>query len=277
MYREKMKKSKNRSVALLRKPAKGSVRDLVLSLLIFAILLALWYFITKAKIITEVLFPSPGKVFRGFVEALTTGYKSHTLLEHIGDSFRRLFFACVFAAVFATLPGLASGYNRVIRAMIDPLVEFYQSIPPLAYFTLLIIWLGIGESSKIALLFLAAFAPIFIASMSGVKSVREDYIHGALTLGASRSQVFLHIIVPACLPYIFTGLRTAMATAYGTLVAAEMVASVSGIGWLVFDASRFLRTDLVFMGIVTMGLTSLILDRCIRFIEGKVVPWKGKE
>jgi taurine transport system permease protein len=240
-------------------------------------LLAVWFFVTESRLITEVLFPSPLKVLRGFIETLTTGYKSHTLFEHIGDSFRRLFLAYALAAISAVLLGLASGYNRVVRAIVDPLVEFYQSIPPLAYFTLLIIWLGIGDASKIALLFLAAFAPVFIASMSGVKAVREDYIHGAFSLGAGKLQVFIHVIVPACLPYIFTGLRTAMATAYGTLVAAEMVAAVSGIGWLVFDASRFLRTDLVFMGIVTMGLTSLILDRCIRFAESRAVPWKGKE
>jgi taurine transport system permease protein len=173
--------------------------------------------------------------------------------------------------------GLASGYNRYVRAVFDPVVEFYQSIPPLAYYTLIIIWFGIWEKSKITVLFLVAFAPIFIASMSGVKSVRRDYIDGALTLGADKLQVFFHVILPASLPYVFTGLRTAMAMSYGTLVAAEMVASVSGIAWLTFDAGRYNRTDIVFMGILIMGITSLILDRCIRWVESRVVPWKGRE
>ena len=251
--------------------------EILISVSTFVVIITLWFVVARTERLPSALFPGPGKVWRGFLEMLSTGYKSHTILEHLLYSFRRLFIAYFIAALCAVLLGLASGYNRIVRAVVDPLVEFYQAIPPLSYFTLLVIWLGIFEASKIALLFLAAFAPIFIASMSGVKSVRGDFINGAMTLGANKMQIFLHIILPASLPYIFTGLRTAMATAYGTLVAAEMVAAVSGIGWLVFDASRYLRTDLVFMGIIIMGITSLLLDRGIRFIEKKVVPWKGKE
>lgn len=251
--------------------------ETVISLLTFVILGLAWYLVTKFKLVSEVFIPSPAKVLDCFIDTLFNGYKGYPLMKHLGDSMFRLLTAFAIAMITAIPLGLASGYNSKIRAAFDPIVEFYQSLPPLAYYTILVIWLGIGDTSKITLLFLAAFAPLFIASMSGVKSVKEDYVNGAYTLGANRGQVFRHVIFPACLPYVFTGIRTSMATSYRTLVAAEMVAATTGIGWMVFDASRFMRSDIIFMGIIVMGITSIILDRTIRFVEYKVVPWKGKE
>lgn len=248
-----------------------------ISVLTFLVLGLTWYLMTHFQLISEVFIPSPARVFQSFQETLINGYKGNSLLKHLADSMYRLL-AAFFAAALAAIPlGLASGYNSKVRAVFDPLVEFYQALPPLAYYTLLVIWLGIEDLSKITLLFLAAFAPIFISSMSGVKSVKEDYIQGAYTLGATKGNVFWHVILPACLPYIFTGLRTSIATAFGTLVAAEMVAAVTGIGWMVFDASRFLRSDIIFVGLIVMGITSIILDRIMRWVEQKIVPSKGKE
>ena len=113
--------------------------------------------------------------------------------------------------------------------------------------------------------------------MSAVIKIREDYINSAFTVGASRLQVIVHVIFPACLPDIFTGLRTSLGVAYTTLVSAEMVAANSGIGWMVLDASRYLRSDIIFLGIIVMGITGILLDRGIQLIERRVVPWKGKE
>jgi taurine transport system permease protein len=126
------------------------------------------------------------------------------------------------------------------------------------------------------LLYLAGFAPVFIACASGVRKIQRDYIDGAYTLGAGKSQVLLHVIFPACLPDIFTGLRTGIGVSYTTLVAAEMVAAVSGIGWMVLDASKFLRSDIIFVGIIIMGLTGVLLDWILRRLEHRIIPWKGK-
>ncbi len=260
-----------------RKLQREHVEEVCISIGTFVVLAIIWYVITKLKLVSDVLVPTPARVLKSLRTLIFEGYKGVPLLKHLTDSLYRLLSAYVLAGIFGIALGLASGYNRRIRAVFDPLVEFYQSLPPLAYYTLLIIWLGIENKSKITLLFLAAFASVYISSMSGVKAVREDYINGAYTLGAKKMQVFWHVIFPASLPYIFTGLRTSMAAAFGTLVAAEMVASVTGIGWMVFDASRFLRSDIIFAGLIVMGITSIVLDRTIRFAEKKIVPWKGKE
>ena len=227
--------------------------------------------------VSPLIVPSPAIVLHSFQEVLSTGYKGIPLLVHVFDSMKRLLSGYVLAAILGVLLGLASGYSSKIRAVFDPIVEFYQSLPPLAYYTVLIIWFGIGDVSKVVLLFLAAFAPMFISSMAGVKNVKTEYIQGALNLGANQWKTFYYVILPASLPFIFTGLRTSMVASYSTLVAAEIVAGASGLGWMVIDASRFLRSDIIFMGLIVMGIISIILDRTLRFAEVKIVPWKGKD
>jgi taurine transport system permease protein len=215
-------------------------------------------------------------VVTAFIDIVSDGYKGYTFLAHMGASMWRLLSAFVLSVVIGIPLGLASGYNAKIRAAFEPIIEFYRPLPPLAYYALLILWMGIENPSKIALLFLASFAPIYVACMSAVTKVPRDYVNSALTVGAGKWQIFMHVIFPSCLPDIFVGLRTAIGVAYTTLVAAEMVAANSGIGRMVLDASNYLRSDIIFVGIFIMGLTGILLDRIIQLIERKVVPWKGK-
>ncbi|CVK20519.1 ABC transporter permease [Sporomusa sphaeroides] len=249
----------------------------ILTVSTIAFLLLLWFIVTELHLFSDVLVPSPYKVIKSFIEIARDGYKENSLLTHLGDSMLRLLGSFFLVIVTAVPLGLISGYNSRVAAVIEPIIEFYRPLPPLAYYTLLVLWLGIDNSSKIALLYLAGFAPAYIACASGVKKIRTDYIDGAYTLGANSRQIFFHVIFPACLPDIFIGLRTAMGVAYTTLVAAEMVAAVTGIGWMVLDASKFLRSDIIFLGIFIMGITGILIDGVIRFFEHKVVPWKGKE
>ncbi|MCM3570391.1 ABC transporter permease [Neobacillus mesonae] len=237
----------------------------------------LWYIITKLHIFSEVFIPSPAKTWEAFTDLLVNGYKGNSLLFHLFDSLYRLSVAFFLALITAVPLGLISGYSSKVRAALDPILEFYRPLPPLSYYTLLILWFGIGDLSKVALLYLAAFAPMYIAAVSGVKGVLEDRIHSATSLGANSWQTFRYVIFPSCLPEIFTGMRTAIGFAYTTLVASEMVAAVSGIGWLVLDASKYLRSDIMYVGIILMGITGILLDRLLRIIEDKVIPWKGKD
>ena len=136
--------------------------------------------------------------------------------------------------------------------------------------------MGIGNGSKIMLLYLACYTPIYVACVAAVSKIPAPYIDTARTLGAGRRQVFVKVILPYTAPDIFTGIRTSIGHGYSTLVAAEMVAASSGIGWMVLDASNWLRSDVVFAGIIVMGVTGIIIDRFLLFVEKKMIPWKGK-
>lgn len=247
-----------------------------LTVITIVAIFALWFGITNFGSVSETIVPSPQSVVESFITAARDGYKGHTLLQHLGTSLRRLVIAYLLVVVTAVPLGLLSGYNSKIRAILEPIVEFYRPLPPLAYYTILVLWMGIDESSKLALLYLAGFAPVYISCVAGVIRIKEDYINGAKTLGANNRQIFFYVIFPAALTDVFTGLRTALGVEYTTLVSAEMVAATAGMGWLVLDASNYLRSDIVFMGVIIMGITGILLDRIIRFIEVKVIHWKGR-
>jgi taurine transport system permease protein len=237
----------------------------------------LWYIIAGLKIFPEYFIPSPANVLEAFREIALDGYRGGTLLQHLGDSLIRVITGFLFAWLIAIPLGMMMGYNWTVKAFFDPIVEFYRPLPPLAYYTILVIWLGIGNESKITLLFLAAFPPLSISAMSAVASVPMEKIYTAQSLGASRGYIFGHVIFPSCLPGIFTGMRVSIGFTYTTLVSSEIVAATSGIGWMVLDAGKFLRGDVMFMGIIVMGVTGIILDRLIRVVEKIVIPWKGRE
>lgn len=249
----------------------------VLSVSAISIVIALWFLVTNLGWVNPQFFPSPQSVWSAFVKILLDGYKGQSLLSHIGSSMRRLLIAFVFSFGLAVPMGLASGYFKPVRAVIDPFIEFYRPLPPLAYYTLIVIWLGIDDESKVALLFLAGFAPLYIAMVSGVRRVPCDRINAALSLGSSQWQVFTQVVFPSCLPELFTGLRTALGFMYTTLVAAEMVAARSGIGWMVLDASKFLRSDIIFVGILIMGAIAIALDLGLRWLQNYYLPWVGRE
>jgi len=242
-----------------------------------SLVLMLWFLATNLEWVSPFFVPSPQRVFQAARNILTNGYMGVPFREHLFASLTRLLLAFLYGSLAGVSLGLLSGYNSKIRAFVEPIIGFIKPLPPLAYYALLVLWMGIGDSSKIMLLFLAAFAPIYLACVSAVMNIRRDYINNAVMLGASQVQMFFKVLFPACLPGIFTGLRTGMGAAYTTLVAAEMVAAIAGIGWMTLDASRFLRNDIVFFGLIVMGLTGAILDGVLKFLGAKLIPWTGKE
>jgi taurine transport system permease protein len=248
----------------------------ILTALTLGSILLAWYAITRFRVVSELFVPHPASVWEAFWEILTEGYRGGTLLRHLADSLYRVVVGFLLGVLTAVPLGLAIGYSTRVQAIFDPLIEFYRPLPPLAYYTLLVIWLGIENASKIALLYLAAFPPLSVSAMAGVRGVSQERIQGAQSLGAGRWQVFRYVVFPSCLPDIFTGMRVSIAFTYTTLVAAEMVAATSGVGWMVLDASKFLRSDVIFVGNIVMGVTGIALDRLIRVAERRLVPWKGR-
>ncbi|MCH3972226.1 MAG: ABC transporter permease [Oscillospiraceae bacterium] len=242
-----------------------------------AILLA-WFLVSNFTSVSDIILPSPQKVWKSFINVAENGYGTNgdKLITHLMSSMQRLMTAFGLVIVTAIPLGLLSGCFPKFCAVLDPIIEFYRPVPPLAYYTILVLWFGINESSKIILLYLAGFAPIFITCVSSVNHIKEDYINGAYMLGANKRQVFFNVILPATLPDIFTGLRTAVGIEYTTLVAAEMVAAKTGIGWLVLDASNWLKSDVVFFGVIIMGITGILLNQILLLLEKLIVHWSGK-
>lgn len=251
-------------------------KNRIISLLTWLLIISLWFLVTNLGIISSSKLPSPQMVISAFVDILTNGYNFIPFWNHIGISLYRLVLSTLLAIVIAIPLGLLSGYYESFRAGVNSVVNFYRPLPPLAYYTLLIVWMGIDEGSKIMLLFLAAFAPIYLSSAAAVSRVSPSYIKGAQTFGASRWQIFKTVVFPASLPEIFVGIRTAVGVAYTTLVSAEMVAARAGVGWMVLDAYKYLKTDVVFVGIIIMGLSGVLIDFMLRLIEKKFIFWTGK-
>jgi taurine transport system permease protein len=247
-----------------------------MTLLAMALVLGAWVWFTSAGLVRDLFLPGPGELWQGFQELLTEGYKGHSLAEHIGISLTRVLVGFVSGALAGTLLGLAMGTWRRVDAAAAPFIEFLRPLPQLAYLVLLIVWLGIGETSKITLLFLAALPVSAIAARDGVRNVTPERIHVAQTLGASRWQIFVHVIAPGALPEILTGARLAAGIVYATLIAAEIIAGSDGIGWLIVDAGRFLRSDYVFVGILIIGIAGLAIDALLMWLQRRIVHWAGK-
>ena len=197
------------------------------------------------------------------------------LVRSAGASFYRVMMGFLLSAAVAIPLGLFMGTYPPVKHFFAPILDPLRFLPISALVPLFIVWFGIEETPKILLLFLAAFAPVAVGTEAGIRHVRRSWIDQALTLGAGRMYVFLHVMIPASLPQIFASVRLAVGFAFTTLVAAELVAATSGIGWMVLDASKFLRVDVIYVGIIAMGITALLVDRVIRLIENRVIPWRG--
>ena len=257
-----------------RGPGEGS--SLVISIATIVVLVVAWFAVTTAGLIKPLFLPSPQAVAQQFLEYLTGQANDKPLWQHFLASVLRVAAAFWLAFLTAVPVGIAMGMSRVARGIFDPPIEFYRPLPPLAYLPLIIIWFGIDELPKVLLIYLACFAPLALAARSGMKSATQEQINAAYSMGASYSQVVRHIVLPAAMPEILVGMRIAIGFGWTTLVAAEMVAANVGLGQMVLNASNFLRTDIVIMGIIVIGIVAYLFDLFMRWVELKFVPWKGR-
>ena len=255
-------------------PGEGS--SVVISIVTVVVLFVLWFLVTNLGLIKPLFLPSPQAVWQQFHEYLTGAANDKPLWQHFAASMLRVFSAFFLACVTAIPVGIAMGMSRVARGIFDPPIEFYRPLPPLAYLPLIIIWFGIDEMPKVLLIYLACFAPLALAARSGMKSAAQEQINAAYSMGASYGQVILHVILPSALPEILVGMRIAIGFGWTTLVAAEMVAANVGLGQMVLNASNFLRTDIVVMGIIVIGVVAYLFDMLMRWVERRLVPWKGR-
>ena len=248
----------------------------MISMITAGSILLIWWAVAKMRWVSPIFLPSPADVWKQVIEVGINGFGGASLWQHVWISICRVFAAFLASCLTAIPVGLAMGMSRIFRGIFDPPIEFYRPIPPLAYLPLIIIWFGIGETSKVLLIYLACFAPMALSTRAGVRSVSIEQIHAAYSLGATHSQVIRYVVLRAALPEILTGMRIGIGFGWTTLVAAEMVAAAAGLGYMILNASEFLVTDVVVMGIIVIGLIALLSDLLMRTVERRLVPWKGK-
>jgi taurine transport system permease protein len=251
-----------------------------LRLLTFGVVIGLWFLLTELEVWSPLILPRPSSVWEAFVQSVTTdgrrrGLGGYFLWEHLRASLWRILNGVFWAIILGIGVGFVLASSWRMRTVFEPLVSFLRSLPPLAYFTILIFWFGIQDTSKIWLLFLAAFPPITLATMNGVERVRTDRVDAARSLGGSRLQLIRHVVMPSALPDIFTGIRVATGFALTTIVAAETVNGLPGIGGLAWFTKKDTRIDVAILCVIVIGLTAILLDQLIQLCERAFVPWKG--
>lgn len=241
-----------------------------------ACLLLSWWALTASGLIAPLFLPPPQAVLARFGELLVSGYMDATLPQHLLASLQRMLLALLAAVVVGIPLGIVIGVFPLARHLLDPVIEFYRPLPPLAYLPLIVIWFGIGEASKVLLIFLAILAPVLIATAHGVASVSPLRQQAALSLGASRWQLLRHVILPGALPEIITGVRIGLGAGWSTLVAAELIAATRGLGFMIQSAAQFLVTDVVVLGIIVIALVAFALELGLRRLQQRLTPWHGQ-
>ncbi|MEU9889935.1 ABC transporter permease [Sphaerisporangium sp. NPDC051011] len=264
------------------RPRAGAARyrRLGVRALALVVLLALWQLLAAATR-NPSFIPSPRAVWDQLVLTSTVhdgtrGYSGHLLIEHLGVSLRRILIGSVLGVAAGLALGVVMGTVPWIRVVAEPVVTFVRALPPLAYFSLLIIWFGIDETPKLWLLTIAALPPVAVATASAVYAAPVGLVEAARALGATRWNVIGDVVLPSALPEIFTGVRLAVGLAYSSVVAAETINGVPGIGGMVRDAQRYLQTDVVVLGLLAIGISGLLIDAVLRLAENRIIPWRGR-
>lgn len=247
----------------------------VISLVAVCILVLIWAGVSR--IISQPLtLPTPTAVAKQFAALLVPDSGNRSLWPDLTASLLRVLAGWFIGLLLGVSLGVFVASNKYIRAAIDPIIEAGRAVPPLAFAPLMLVWFGVGETSKVLLL-VAGTLPVFaVATVSAIAGIDPLLLKAGKTLGASRKYATLHIVIPSVLPDLFTAMRVATAFAWSTLVAAELVAADKGLGWMILRAGRYLDTATVFVGIIVIGVLAFLFDRCIRLAERVCVPWKGK-
>lgn len=253
-------------------------RNVRLSIATLLVLVVVWWAVTALKLISPLFLPAPQQVLHQlYVIASPQGFMDATLWQHLAASLTRILIALLAAVVIGVPVGIAMGLNDTVRGILGPLIELYRPVPPLAYLPLMVIWFGIGETSKILLIYLAIFAPVALSAVAGVRSVSQVRVRAAQALGASKLQVLRYVVLPSALPEILTGIRIGLGVGWSTLVAAELIAATRGLGFMVQSAGEFLATDVVIAGISVIALIAFSLEIGLRALQRKLTPWHGEQ
>jgi NitT/TauT family transport system permease protein len=248
----------------------AKTRQVLPSVAVLALLVAAWWVAVVAT--GSAIFPTPWQVVSGTLELIRDG----TLWEHIGASLFRVGTGFLLAVVFAVPLGLWMGWVRGAFTTLNPIFQMLRPISPIAWIPIAILWFGVGNASPIYLIFISSVFPMIVQTTAGVHTIERRYLRAAQNFGGSRYTLLRHVVIPAVLPQIIVGMRIGLGVAWLVVVAAEMIALRSGLGYLIIDSRNAgNRYDLVIAGMVIIGLIGLLLDGVMRLLEGlKWVRWR---
>ena len=249
-----------------------SLADFCWRLLPFACAILVWYLVRWSGLVPPGLLPPPHAVFADLFERIYSG----GFLGDIWASVRRVLLGLLFGMLVAIPVGFLIGWNLFIRRFFDPLINFFRALPPIALIPLAIVYLGIGETAKVAILFYAAFFSGVIVMYEGMSQINPLFIRVARTLGATDWEIFVKVIVPLTVPHVLTAARVALGVAWATLVAAELVAAQNGIGAVIQNASAFFNLTTIYAGIVTIGFLALMMDTALRAMSRHFLAWQER-
>lgn len=238
----------------------------------FAAILAVWFCATEFTSVSKVFLPSPKDV----IDALTTMAKSGVLLKHTFKSTYRVFIGWLISVLAALPLGMLTATSRTTKAVLQPVMEFMRYLPVVALVPLTLLYFGIGESQKYAIIFLGTFFQLILMVSDSVSSVEQNLLNAAATLGATRMQLYFRVLLPAALPSLLDDMRLTIGWAWTYLVVAEMVAADAGLGYMILKNQRFLATDIIFAGLIMIGLVGLVTDWFFRLAARLIVPWSRR-
>jgi NitT/TauT family transport system permease protein/sulfonate transport system permease protein len=234
------------------------------------VFLGIWELLGSIGLINAVLLPSPTTLFWAAGDLLRSG----TLLRHVGASIERVLVGFALAAVVGLAFGVVLGWFRTLSDFIKPLVEALRPIPPIAWTPLAILWFGIGNAPSYFLVFVGAVFPVFVSTFSAVRNIERTQINAALCLGATPTMLIKDILIPGALPVIFPGLRIALGVGWMCVVAAELIAAQSGLGYMIQQSRLLLQTQFVVTGMIVIGIIGFGMNSVMSMIERKLVPWQ---
>jgi len=224
-------------------------------------MLVVWHLLAT-YVFPSALFSAPLEVLKSLVELVRNG----TLVEHIAISLQRILIGFLLGSLLGIPIGLLMGNSAFIRHFLEPYIEFFRFIPPIALITVAVIWFGIGETSKVFLIIYTTIFIVILNTAAGVMRIPANKIRAARCLGASSRQIFFSVAIPATVPYILTGMRIAMGNSFATIVSAEMLGANAGIGTMIWTARMFMQVNEVFVGLLVLGLLGFVTDRLFRLL-----------
>jgi len=241
------------------------------------VLLAAWYLATDVAGLTDrQRFPGPGDIAEAESQIMLRGYAGATLLTQAAHSLRLVVLGFLVAALTGVPFGLMMGLSRRFEALVNPAFLIVRPIPPLAWIPLAIVWLGLADSAKVLVIWFAAFVPAVINSQAGVRNVDETLVAAGRVHGASAARIILDVLIPGAMPMIFTGLRLSLQASWTTLVAAELVGAVFGIGKVLSTAYRDIYPAMIAVGMITVAVLGALTSRMLEMVERRVIRWRQR-